>query len=115
MAARLERLREPAAFLSQLRRELDALAIRSEIIAVPAGPNGYGHELRSGLRRARGAYVITVDPDFSGPMSFLTDLWSRRRDAWRSVRNGGSSGRRAPMATSAPTRCSPATQRPGRC
>ena len=24
-------------------------------------------------------YVITVDPDFSGPMSFLADLWARRR------------------------------------
>jgi SAM-dependent methyltransferase len=81
VAARLERLRDPAAFLTQLRRDVDALAIPSEIIVVPPGAKGFGHELRSGLRQARGTYVITVDPDFSGPMTFLADLWARRRDA----------------------------------
>ena len=72
---------DPAAFLTQLRREVDALGVASEIIVVPAGPKGFGHELRSGLRRARGAHVITVDPDFEGPMTFLADLWARRHDA----------------------------------
>jgi len=81
VAARLERLTDPEAFLIQLRREVDALAVSSEIIAVPADPRGFGHELRAGLRQARGAYVITVDPDFSGPMTFLADLWARRHDA----------------------------------
>jgi SAM-dependent methyltransferase len=78
---RLERLPDPAAFLTQLRCEVDALAVPSEIIAVPAGREGFGHELRSGLRQARGAYVITVDPDFDGPMAFLADLWARRDEA----------------------------------
>ena len=81
VAARLERLTDPAAFLAQLRREVDVLAVPSEIIVVAADPNGFGHQLRAGLRQARGAYVITVDPDFSGPMTFLADLWARRRDA----------------------------------
>ena len=81
VAARLERLRDPAAFLTHLRREVDTLAVPSEIIVVPADPKGFGHELRLGLRQARGPYVITVDPDFSGPMTFLADLWARRRDA----------------------------------
>jgi SAM-dependent methyltransferase len=80
VAARLERLRDPAAFLTQLRREVDALGVPSEIIAAP-NPRGFGHELRAGLRQARAPFVITVDPDFAGPMTFLADLWARRHDA----------------------------------
>lgn len=80
VAVRLERLPDPAPFLSQLRREVDALGVPSEIIAQP-NPRGFGHELRAGLRRARAPFVITVDPDFSGPMTFLADLWARRHDA----------------------------------
>jgi hypothetical protein len=49
VAARLERTTHSAAFLTQLRREVDALPVRSEIIAVPADSRGFGHELRSGL------------------------------------------------------------------
>lgn len=71
VAARLERMADPAAFLNQLRCEVDALGIPSEIIAVFPDPRGFGHELRTGLRQARGEYIITVDPDFSGPMTFL--------------------------------------------
>ena len=97
MAAGLERLSDPAAFLGQLRRAVDALAIRSEIIDVPADPRGFGHELRAGLRQARGAYVITVDPDFAGPMSFLADLWSRRHDAEVIVASRYVDGSRANM------------------
>jgi SAM-dependent methyltransferase len=81
VAAGLERLADPAAFLNQLRREVDALGIPSEILEIPADPRGFGHELREGLRQARGAYVITVDPDYSGPMTFLADLWAKRQDA----------------------------------
>jgi SAM-dependent methyltransferase len=81
VAARLDRLKDRAAFLAQLHREVRALGVSSEIIAVDADPRGFGHELRSGLRRARGLYVITVDPDFSGPMTFLRDLWARRLEA----------------------------------
>jgi SAM-dependent methyltransferase len=77
VAARLERLSDPAAFLTQLRREVDALGVPSEIIAAPE-TGGFGQALRAGLRRARGAYVITVDPDYLGSMSFLADLWARR-------------------------------------
>src|SRR5688572_25889011 len=67
VAARLERLTDPSPFLNQLRREVDALGIPSEVIAVSPDPRGFGHELRAGLRRARAPYIITVDPDFSGP------------------------------------------------
>ena len=80
VAVRLERLTDPASFLIQLRREVDALGIPSEIIATP-DPRGFGHELRAGLRQARAPYVITVDPDFSGPLTFLADLWARRDEA----------------------------------
>ena len=81
VATGLERMADSAAFLIRLRREVDSLGAPSELIVVPAGLRGYADELRSGLRQARGAYVITVDPDFSGPMTFLGDLWARRHDA----------------------------------
>jgi SAM-dependent methyltransferase len=81
VAARLQRLSDPARFLHQLQREVDALGVSSEIISVPGDPRGFGWELREGLRQARAPYVITVDPDFSGRMTFLADLWARRNDA----------------------------------
>jgi SAM-dependent methyltransferase len=81
VAARLERIQDPAAFLTQLRQEVNALGVPSEIITVPDDLKDFGSELRWGFGRARGAYVITVDPDFSGPMTFLGDLWARRHDA----------------------------------
>jgi SAM-dependent methyltransferase len=81
VAARLQRLSDAARFLHQLQREVDALGVPSEIIAVPGDPRGFGYELREGLRQARAPYVITVDPDFSGRMTFLADLWARRDDA----------------------------------
>ncbi len=81
VAARLQRLSDPARFVHQLQREVDALGVSSEIISVPGDPRGFGWELREGLRQARAPYVITVDPDFSGRMTFLADLWARRNDA----------------------------------
>ncbi len=80
VAVRLERTSDRAAFLEQLRREIDALGVPAEILEAPRG-GGYGEQLRRALQQARGAFVLTVDPDFSGPMTFLTDLWARRHDA----------------------------------
>ena len=67
--------------MHQLQCEADALGVPSEIIAVRGDPRGFGYELREGLQQARAPYVITVDPDFSGRMTFLADLWARRDDA----------------------------------
>lgn len=88
---------DPAAFLTSLRREVDALGVPSEIVVVPNDPRGFGYELRAGLRQARGAYIITVDPDFSGPMTFLGDLWARRHDAEIIVASRYVEGSRAGM------------------
>ncbi len=81
VAARLERLPDPAPFLNQLRREVEALGVSNEILTVPADPRGFGHQLRAGFQQARGRFVLTVDPDYSGPMSFIADLWVHRNDA----------------------------------
>ena len=67
--------------MHQLQREVDGLGVPSAIITVPGDPRGFGYELREGLRQVRAPYVITVDPDFSGRMTFLADLWARRDDA----------------------------------
>jgi SAM-dependent methyltransferase len=81
VAAGLERLSDRAAFLTQLQQAIAALGVAAEVIDVPADRRGYGHALRAGLRDARGPYIITVDPDFAGPMTYLADLWARRDDA----------------------------------
>lgn len=81
VAAGLERNTDPSSFLAQLQHEIDALGVSSETIVAPPDPRGYGYALRSALQQARGAYVITVDPDFTGRMSFLRELWARRHDA----------------------------------
>ena len=81
VAGRLQRLRDPAPFMHQLRCEVDALGVSSEIITTSDDAKGFGEELRSALQRARAPYVITVDSDFSGRMTFLADLWARRYEA----------------------------------
>jgi SAM-dependent methyltransferase len=81
VVARLARTADSAAFLSALQREADALGIAYEIVVAPADPRGFGHELRQGIAQARARFIITVDPDFAGPMTFLADLWARRHDA----------------------------------
>jgi len=67
--------------MHQLQLEVERLGVPTEIISGPKESRGFGHELRSRLRLARAPYVITVDSDFSGPMTFLGDLWRRRDDA----------------------------------
>jgi SAM-dependent methyltransferase len=81
VAAGLERLSDRATFLAQLQQAIDALGVDAELIDVPADPRGFGHALRAGLRQARGDWILTVDPDFAGPMTFIADLWARRHDA----------------------------------
>ncbi len=81
VVARLARTADSAAFLSALQREADALGVAYEIVVAPEDPRGFGHELRQGLGQARAPFIITVDPDFAGPMTFLADLWARRHDA----------------------------------
>jgi SAM-dependent methyltransferase len=81
VAAGLERLSDRSAFLGQLRQAADALRVPAEVIDAPPDPRGFGHALRAGLQQARGTWIITVDPDFAGPMTFIGDLWARRHDA----------------------------------
>ncbi len=85
--------------MSQVHGEVRALGVPSEIIEVPSDPRGFGHELRSGLRQARAPYVITIDPDFSGRMTFLGELWARRHDAEVIVASRYVDGSRINMST----------------
>jgi SAM-dependent methyltransferase len=80
VVAGLERLTDPSPFLAELRREASALSAVSEVIVVPRDARGFGHALRAGFQQARGAYIITVDPDYAGPMTFLAELWARRHE-----------------------------------
>jgi len=55
--------------------------VLGEVIVGTPDPRGFGHELRQTLGLAHAPFIITVDPDFAGPMTFLADLWARRHDA----------------------------------
>src|SRR6516225_865580 len=74
----LERLSDPDAFLAHVRAGADDLGVQTEIIALPGAHSEYGAALRAGFRQARGAYIITVDPDVAGPLTLISDLWSHR-------------------------------------
>ena len=80
VVTRVSRAADPAAFMSGLEREADRLGVAYQIVA-PSDARGFGHELRHGIGQSRAPFVITVDPDFAGPMTFLADLWARRHDA----------------------------------
>jgi len=77
----IDRLTDPDAFLAPLRDQANQLGQPAEIIAVPMAGRGFGRATRDAFERARGRYIITVDPDFSGPPDVLADLWARRNDA----------------------------------
>jgi SAM-dependent methyltransferase len=81
VVTRASRTADPAAFMAALRREVDRLGLSSEVIVGTPDPRGFGHELRQTLGLAHAPFIITVDPDFAGPMTFLADLWARRHDA----------------------------------
>lgn len=80
----LERLSNPETFLTQVRAEADALAVSSEIVAQPDATlenvREFGAALRAAIGQARGTYIITVDPDVAGPLTFIRDLWEHRGD-----------------------------------
>jgi SAM-dependent methyltransferase len=76
----LERLSDPEAFLAQLRAETDVLPARTELITLPGVQSGYGAAVRAGFTQARGDYIITIDPDVAGPLTFVRDLWDHRGD-----------------------------------
>jgi dolichol-phosphate mannosyltransferase len=52
--------------------------VRTEIIALPGAHSDYGAAMRAGFRQARGPYIITVDPDVAGPLTFIGELWAHR-------------------------------------
>jgi SAM-dependent methyltransferase len=81
ICTRLERSSNPDGFLARLRSAGEALGVEYELIVSPADPEGFGHELRGGLARARAPFVMTVDADVHGPMTFVSALWARRTDA----------------------------------
>lgn len=90
-----------ALLLPLLRRTLDGLGIRYEILIVAREPDrqtrevatqfgaalveqstpGYGGALLTGFARASGAHFLTMDADLSHQPDFLVNLWQRRNDA----------------------------------
>lgn len=57
------------------------LARREGARAVPLLGQGYGRALNAGLQAARGAWVVTMDADFSHSPEFIRTLWLRRHEA----------------------------------
>ena len=42
---------------------------------------GYGMAILNGMRQALGAYILTIDADFSHPPVFIRNLWEARKSA----------------------------------
>ncbi len=77
----LERVTAPAELLAQVRAAAAATTADYEIIPADTASLPFGAALRAAFERAAAPYVITVDTDFSGPVTFVGDLWARRHDA----------------------------------
>lgn len=89
------------ALLPSLRRVLDGLGARHEVLvigrdvgddtlavarqlgarAIAQTLPGYGGALREGFREARGRYLITMDADLSHEPDFIAKLWAGRERA----------------------------------
>src|SRR5437773_7380861 len=90
-----------AMLLPLLRRVLDGLGIRYEILVITREPDnqtreaitqfgailveqrapGYGGALLAGFAAASGAYLLTMDADLSHEPDFIVKLWQGRKDA----------------------------------
>ena len=77
----LDRLTDREAFLSQIRTAASALAVPFDVVVADTAHQAFGVATRTALASARASHILTIDADFSGPMSFIADLWARRRDA----------------------------------
>lgn len=64
--------------LSIVERTLDVQAIDHESIVVQHAPSAYGRAFRDAVARARGTYVLTIDPDVAGDPTVILRLWSAR-------------------------------------
>lgn len=59
---------------------------------------GYGDAIRTGCRRARGRFLLTMDANFSHPPEFIRDLWRERDRAEIVIASRYVAGGRADMA-----------------
>ncbi len=84
----------PQSLLAELQAVLARLGISYEVAlvttetssalpvrVVSVGTPGYGLALRAGLAAARGRYLLTLDDDFVGDLSFIERLWAEREAA----------------------------------
>src|SRR5919106_1761334 len=62
-------------------QEIEGLAERLGATFVRASGNGFGTVLGAGLGAASGAYVVTMDGDFSHRPGFIRTMWYQRDDA----------------------------------
>ncbi len=90
-----------APLVAAARRHLDTLGVRFEILVIDGGSRdgtprlaaeagaavirqpgrGYADALRTGLARARGEWILTMDGDYSHDPDFIGALWARRLSA----------------------------------
>jgi glycosyltransferase involved in cell wall biosynthesis/tetratricopeptide (TPR) repeat protein len=87
--------------ITELRKALAPHALAYEILVVDGGSRdgtaevarglgcevmlqeeeGFGGAIRTGLDRARGAWILTMDADLSHPPDFFGEMWRRREEA----------------------------------
>src|SRR5262249_51909406 len=85
--------------LPALRRALDGVEPRSEVLVCGSDPSlhrfaeaaggsfiqskrpGYGETLRTGFESAQGEWVLTMDADFAYAADFVPVMWAHRKEA----------------------------------
>ena len=61
--------------------QLTGLPADASVTMLPPSGPGYGAALATGLARARGTWVLTIDADILDVSRVVPDLWARRHDA----------------------------------
>jgi dolichol-phosphate mannosyltransferase len=72
-------------------------AAASDALVLPQEEPGYGGALKTGIGRARGTYILTMDADLSHPSQFITGLWASRHAADVTIASRYVPGGRAEM------------------
>lgn len=67
--------------IPDLEKTLAGLNIDYELLVIRPPVQGWAGALLTGFRQAQGEYILTIDPDFTGSLAFVSALWARRRQA----------------------------------
>ena len=104
--------RNIGALIRAIRRELDSIGLRYELLVIDGGSTdqttaeveeaetkwihqrspGFGSAVREGMIQAKGDWILLMDADWSHPPSIIRDLWSARVSTATAAAGGSAGG-----------------------